>query len=325
MLNELIWPVVTLGILAVFFGIVLTYASKKFAVVTDPKVEQIRDILPGANCGACGYAGCDALADAIAKGESAVSACPVCTQDAIEKIADVLGVAADNSERMVARVICNGNSENAKEKYEYQGIEDCKAAQMIAGGPKACPYGCTGLGTCERVCPFDAIHVIDGVAIVDEEKCTACKKCIEACPKDIIELVPASKHVRVLCNSVDKGKAVMSVCKVGCIGCQRCVKACEFDAMTFQDNLAKIDYSKCTNCMVCAEVCPTKTIYADFSKRKKAYINEELCIGCTLCKKACKFDAIEGELKGKHKITEDKCLGCGQCEIKCPQDAIIMK
>ena len=260
MINELLWPTVTLGGLAIFFGIVLTYASKKFEVKTDPKVEQIRFLLPGANCGACGYAGCDALAESIADGSASVSACPVGGTVLAQKVADIMGVTAENSERMVARVLCNGDKENAKEKYIYQGIEDCKAAEMLAGGSKGCKYGCTGLGTCEKVCPFDAIHVINGVAVVDEDKCTACKKCIEACPKKIIALVPVSKKVRVLCKNIDKGKEVMGVCKVGCIGCRRCVKACEFDAIIFENNLARIDYEKCTNCGACAEVCPTHTI-----------------------------------------------------------------
>ncbi len=325
MINELIWPIVTLGGLAIFFGIVLTYASKKFAVEVDPKVEEIRFVLPGANCGGCGYAGCDALAEAIANGDAIVNACPVGGPELAKKVADIMGVTADESEKMVARVICDGDCDSAKEKYEYTGIKDCKAADMLAGGPKGCSFGCTGLGTCERVCLFDAIHVINGVAVVDEDKCTACKKCIEVCPKHIIELVPASKLVRVLCKNTGKGKAVVEVCKVGCIGCQKCVKACQFDAMTFENNLVRIDYSKCTNCMVCAEVCPTKTIYGDFAKRKKAYINEDQCIGCTLCNKTCKFEAIEGELKGKHKVLEDKCTGCGQCAEKCPKKCIEMR
>lgn len=261
MINELVWPVVTLGGLAIFFGIVLAYASKKFAVEIDPKVEQIRFLLPGANCGACGYAGCDALAESIANGSAVINACPVGGAKLSQSIAEIMGVTAIDSERMIARVICNGNKDNAKEKYIYQGIEDCKAAEMLAGGSKGCKYGCMGLGTCEKVCPFDAIHVINGVAVVDEEKCTACKKCIEACPKNIITLVPTSKKVRVLCKNTDKGKAVMSVCKVGCIGCQRCVKACKFDAISVSNNLAEIDYDKCTNCMECVKVCPTNSIF----------------------------------------------------------------
>ena len=325
MINDILWPVAILGGLAVFFGVVLAYASKKFAVETDPKIDEVRAVLPGANCGACGYPGCDGLAEAIATGKAPVNACPVGGADVAKKVGEIMGVVAEETERMVARVICGGDCDNAKEKYEYQGIQDCKAAEILAGGSKSCRFGCTGLGTCERLYPFDAIHVVKGIAVVDEEKCTACGICIENCPKKIIELVPVSKLVRVLCKNTDKGKAVVEVCKVGCIACQKCVKACQFDAMTFENNLAKIDYSKCTNCMVCAEVCPTKTIYADFSRRKKAYINQELCIGCTVCKKQCKFDAIEGELKEKHKVLEDKCTGCGQCTIKCPKKCIEMR
>lgn len=321
----MILPVIVLGGIAIFFGIVLAYASKKFAVEVDPRVTDIRDILPGANCGGCGFAGCDALAEAIVKGDAPVSGCPVGGPALAEKIAKLMGVEAGNLERQVARVICCGDKDNAKEKYEFQGIHDCNAAEMLAGGPKGCRYGCTGLGSCVRVCPFDAIHVINGVAVVDEEKCTACGKCIAVCPKKIIELVPISKKVRVLCKNLDKGKATMQVCKVGCIACQKCVKACKFDAIKVENNVAKIDYSKCTNCMMCAEVCPTKTIYANFAERKKAFINEDKCIGCTICIKNCNFEAIEGELKSKHKVLDDKCVGCSQCYEKCPKDAIEMR
>jgi electron transport complex protein RnfB len=323
--NNIIWPVIALGGIAVFFGIVLAYASKKFAVEVDPRVTDVRNVLPGANCGGCGYAGCDALADAIVKGDAPITACPVGGSELAAKIAVLMGVEASSMERQVARVICCGDNNNAKEKYEYQGIQDCKAAEMLAGGSKSCRYGCTGLGTCVRECPFDAIHVVNGVAVVDEDKCTACKKCIAVCPKQIIELVPVSKKVRVLCKNLEKGKSVMNVCKVGCIACQKCVKACKFDAIHVENNIAKIDYEKCVNCMMCAEVCPTKTIYANFADRKKAFIDEDKCIGCTICKKHCNFEAIEGELKDKHKVLDDKCVGCSQCSVKCPKDAIEMK
>jgi electron transport complex protein RnfB len=318
-------PVIALGGLAVFFGIVLAYASKKFAVEVNPKITEVREFLPGANCGGCGYAGCDALAEAVATGVAPISACPVGGADLAAKLAEVMGVEVGSLEPKVARVMCGGDKDNAKQKYEYQGIEDCKAAEMLAGGSKSCRYGCTGLGTCERACPFDAIHVVNGVAVVDEEKCTACGKCIEVCPKGIIDIVPLSKQVRVLCKNLEKGKAVMEACKVGCIACQKCVKVCRFDAIKVENNVAKIDYDKCVNCMMCAEVCPTKAIYANFANRKKAVIDEEKCIGCTICSKNCNFEAIEGELKNKHKVLDDKCVGCGQCYEKCPKDAIEMK
>lgn len=324
-ITSILWPVLSLGGLAILFGLVLAYASKKFAVEVNPKTAEIREALPSANCGGCGFAGCDAFAEAVSNGSASISGCPVGGAALAAKLAEIMGVSAETTEKQVARVICCGDSNNAKEKYEYQGITDCKAAEALAGGSKSCRYGCTGLGTCVKACPFDAIHVINGVAVVDEEKCTACKKCIAVCPKNIIELVPVSKEVRVLCKNQEKGKEVMQSCKVGCIACQKCVKACKFDAIIFENNLARIDYSKCVNCMMCAEACPTKTIYANFKNRKKAYIHDDKCIGCTICKKQCNFDAIEGELKSNHKVLEDKCVGCSKCYDKCPKDAIEMK
>lgn len=267
--NNILWPVLSLGGLAIFFGIVLAYASKKFAVEVNPKAAEVREVLPSANCGGCGFAGCDALAGAIVSGEASINACPVGGAPLAAKLAEIMGVKAEATERQVARVLCSGDINNANKKYEYQGITDCKAAEALAGGAKSCRYGCTGLGTCERVCPFDAIHVVNGVAVVDEKKCKACKRCIAVCPKNIIELVPASREVRVLCKNQEKGKTVMEACKVGCIACQKCVKTCKFDAIVFENNLARIDYSKCTNCMMCAEACPTKAIYANFNNRKK--------------------------------------------------------
>jgi len=268
---KLMFPVLSLGGLSFIFGAGLSLASKKFAVEKDPRVDEVREALPGANCGACGYPGCDGLASAIVSGTAPADACPVGGAPVAAKVASIMGVEVKAGERMVARVMCQGDCDQAIDKFKYYGIYDCKAASMLAEGQKGCSYGCLGLGTCERVCPFDAIHVNDkGIAEVDREKCTACKKCVVACPKNVIELIPASSQVQVACKSRDKGKTVKANCKVGCIGCQICVKACPSDAMTFDNNLAKIDYEKCTNCMVCAEKCPTKAIYADFAKRKTA-------------------------------------------------------
>jgi len=180
-------------------------------------------------------------------------------------------------------------------------------------------------GTCVKACPVNAITITDGIAVIDEYKCIGCEKCVIACPKNVIKMVPEGKDVHVLCNSIDKGKDVMQACKIGCIACQKCVKACKFGAIVFENNLARIDYSKCVNCMMCAEACPTNAIYANFTNRKKAFIIDDKCIGCTICSKNCSFEAIEGELKGKHKVLEDKCVGCGKCYKKCPKNAIEMK
>ncbi|HHU79208.1 MAG: RnfABCDGE type electron transport complex subunit B [Caldicoprobacterales bacterium] len=271
MWKELVLPVLSLGGISFLFGAGLSLASKKFAVETDPRIDDIREALPGANCGACGYPGCDGLASAIAAGEAPVNACPVGGSPVAAKVASIMGLETDVKERLTARVLCQGDCDQAADKYMYEGITDCVAAAMLSEGQKGCSYGCLGLGTCERVCPFDAIHVNEkGIAEVDKEKCTACGLCVAACPKNVIELIPVSSEVQVACNSRDTGKVVRSVCKVGCIACRICVKACPFDAMEFENNLAKINYEKCTNCMVCAQKCPTKAIYAQFLERKAA-------------------------------------------------------
>lgn len=324
-MSSILNSVLSLSAMGLVFGAGLAYASQKFAVEVDPKEEAILNALPGANCGGCGFPGCGGLATAIAKGEAATNACPVGGAEVAEKISEIMGVNASAGAKMIANVICNGTNSNAKNKSLYSGILDCKAASLVANGPKSCSYGCLGFGTCENVCPFDAIHVYDdGIAHVDEEKCVGCGKCIEACPKAVIHWIPYGQEVSIDCNSKEKGKDVKEKCSVGCIGCQICVKSCPFQAITFENNLAKIDYSKCTQCMVCVEKCPTKAISGDLSKRKTARVIEDLCIGCTICAKNCPTNAIEGELKAIHKVDPDKCIGCKVCYEKCPKKAIEM-
>lgn len=245
----------------IILGLLLGVAAKKFEVEVDEKEIQVREALPGNNCGGCGFPGCDGLAHAIAAGEAPVNGCPVGGAPVGEKIAAIMGVEAGTSDRQVAFVKCSGTCDKAEVKYNYYGITDCRQAAAVPGqGDKACSYGCMGLGTCERTCPFDAIHVINGIAYVEKEKCVACGKCIAVCPKNIIELVPYENSFMVACNSKDKGKDVKAVCQAGCIGCSMCVRVCEDDAVHVENNLAKIDYSKCTNCGKCAAKCPSKVI-----------------------------------------------------------------
>ncbi|HCX65552.1 MAG TPA: ferredoxin [Eubacteriaceae bacterium] len=269
MVNELITPIVGLGAIGLIFGGILAFASRVFAVEVDPKVPEIKDALPGANCGGCGYPGCDAFAVAVAEGKAPVDGCPVGGSATAESLAEIMGAEVGSGEKMVARVLCNGTCENAVERADYYGVKDCREAAIAQGGTKGCQHGCMGLGTCEAVCPFDAIHIVEGnIAKVDPEKCTACNKCIEACPKNVIKLVPYANKVHVDCNSTDKGKEVKANCKVGCIGCRICVKNCPEQTISFADNLAKIEYEGCTHCNVCVEKCPTKAINNDLLNQK---------------------------------------------------------
>lgn len=259
-----IWSVALLAVLGILIGILLGVAGKLFAVETDERVLGVRENLPGNNCGGCGYAGCDALAEAIVKGEAEVSACPVGGATVAEKIAEIMGVdASADSGRQVAYVKCAGTCDLAKNKYNYVGDMDCREAAMVPGrGDKACSYGCLGLGSCVKECPFDAIHIKNGIAEVDKEKCMACGKCVAICPNHVIDMIPYESAYMVQCNSNDKGKEVMQLCQTGCIGCGICVKQCEYGAITMENNLAKIDGSKCQGCGKCAEKCPKKVIFA---------------------------------------------------------------
>lgn len=269
-IQNIMFPVIGLGGLGLVFGAGLAFASQKFKVDTDPRVATIRELLPGANCGGCGLPGCDSFAKAVAEGKAPVDGCPVADGATNEEIAKVLGVEVAGSAKKVAKVICRGGSDECKEKFIYNGIQDCVAANMVSGGSKSCKYGCLGLGTCYDACQFGAIKMNDnGLAEIIPEKCTACNMCIQACPKDVITMVPYEQEVIITCNSNDSGKIVKQNCSVGCIGCQICVKACPENAIEFENNLAFIDYDKCTNCYICVEKCPTKAIEGKFTKTKK--------------------------------------------------------
>ena len=261
MVTGIIIAAAVVGILGILIGIFLGIASEKFKVEVDEKEILVRNELPGNNCGGCGYAGCDALAKAIAAGQAEVGACPVGGASTAEKIGAIMGVAGGTAGKKVAFVKCKGTCDKTKVQYNYYGVDDCKKVSVVPGaGEKACTYGCMGYGSCVKACAFDAIHVVDGVAVVDKEKCVACGKCVSSCPNHLIELVPYKAEHLVQCSSHDKGKDVKSVCESGCIGCTLCTKQCEFDAIHMEDNLAVIDYEKCTNCGKCAEKCPVKVI-----------------------------------------------------------------
>ena len=260
-IGAIITSVLVLALLGLILGLFLGISAKKLAVKTDPREDKVVNALPGANCGGCGYAGCQAMATAIVAGEAPVNGCPVGGEAVAKKIASIMGVEAGDSVRLRAFVKCHGDCENASSDYEYTGIEDCSMVTFVpGGGPKSCNYGCLGYGSCVKACPFDAIHVVNGIAVVDKDACKACGKCVEACPKHLIELIPYDNKYAVACSSNERGPEAMKKCKVTCIGCGICKKNCPNNAIIVDKNLAHLEYDKCEGCGVCIEKCPKKAI-----------------------------------------------------------------
>ncbi len=260
-MNAIILSVIVVAAIGLIAGLGLSICSIIMSVKSDETVEALRNELPGANCGACGYSGCDGYAEALFKGEAKPGLCTPGGVELNNKLGEILGVKVEMSEPKAARVLCNGNLQNTSNKMFYTGIETCKAANMLYSGSSSCAFGCLGYGDCQRACIFDAITVKNGVAVVDKSKCTACTACVKACPKGIIELLPADGKATVLCCNKDKGAFAKKVCDAACIGCGKCARVCEFDAVTVENNLARIDPEKCTACGACFEACPTKCIH----------------------------------------------------------------
>ncbi|MGE5280471.1 MAG: RnfABCDGE type electron transport complex subunit B [Deltaproteobacteria bacterium] len=260
---NLLIPISILGGLGVLFGLSLAYAARKFHVPVDPRLEHIIRSLPGANCGACGRAGCMGFAQALLQGELNVASCSVMAQENKQGLAEYLGLSLEEKEKKVACLHCNGGN-RAKDKFLYDGMKDCLSVSLLLGGQKECAYGCLTYGTCVRACPFGAIELTgEGYPRVNEDKCTACGVCVTVCPKKLYDLIPADKKtaaIYVACMSRDMGKRVMDACGAGCIACRKCEKACPHGAMKVVDNLARVDYALCNGCAACVKVCPTKVI-----------------------------------------------------------------
>ena len=249
-----------MAFLGLVFGVGLAYALKLFGIKLDENIFKVLALLPGSNCGACGRAGCAGLAEALVKGEAPPSACTVSSDEKRHEIARLLGIEHDEKVKTVATLLCSGGT-RAKDKYEYKGIRNCKAASLQFGGFKACSFGCLGLADCVDACPFEAIAMgPDGLPVVDAARCTACGKCIASCPKNlyVLSLITCTYYVK--CSSKDPGGVTAKVCKAGCIGCLKCEKACPVGAPKIGAHLSRIDPAKCQNIGKCSEICPTKVI-----------------------------------------------------------------
>lgn len=262
-MTDILFPALAMGAVGLFLGILLAVASKIFAVEKDERAEAIAEVLPGANCGSCGYAGCSAYAAAISSDGAKINSCSPGGQRVADAIAGIMGVQAEAVEEKCAVVLCNGDEETATDKYVYEGIEDCNvAATLQGGGHKACTYGCLGYGSCSAVCQNNAITIENGIAVIDYDKCGGCGECEKACPKKLIKIVKKSTKYIVKCSSCDKGAEMKAKCSVGCIGCKICEKNCPVQAITVENNHAVIDYEKCIGCGICAAKCPKKIIIA---------------------------------------------------------------
>jgi Na+-translocating ferredoxin:NAD+ oxidoreductase RNF subunit RnfB len=263
------YPTILMGALGLVFGALLAYASIKFFVKTDDRVGRIRELLPGANCGGCGYPGCDGYANGIVNGGAKTNLCAAGGAPLAKGIASIMGVEPSAAIPVRSFLKCGGTPECSARNAVYDGIQDCKSASVLPGGsPNACPFGCMGLGTCVKVCVFDAISIVDGLASIDPEKCVGCGTCVATCPKSALALVPRQGCLQVACSSKWRGPDVKRVCSAGCIGCGLCARNCPAEAITVDGNLARVDGLKCTNCGTCASKCPTHCI----SFTKKAII-----------------------------------------------------
>lgn len=254
-MNGILLAVLIVAGIGLIAGLGLAIASIVMAVPKDEKAEAVLEVLPGANCGACGYSGCAGYAAALSKGEAASGLCSPGGEAVVKAVAEVLGVEAGAVEYKTALVHCLGTYDNTTDRMEYQGIQSCAAAAQLYGGIGSCSYGCMGLGDCASVCEYGAITVCNGVASINPERCKGCSKCVAACPKKLISFVPLKTQAVVRCSNCQKGGETRKVCKTGCIGCMRCVKACEYGAVTVENFLARVDPQKCTGCGACLEVC----------------------------------------------------------------------
>ncbi len=311
--NIIIISTIVLGGLGLISAIILYFVANKFKVFENPKIDEVEEVLPSANCGGCGFPGCRAFAEATVKKSKQEHNleglfCPVGGNDVMQKVGSILGIEIEAKAPMIAVVRCNGSHTNSPGKVKYEGISSCAFTHALYSGEGGCMYGCLGLGDCVNSCEFDAIHMNPdtGLPVVDDN-CTACGACVEACPRDIIELRtrgPKERRIFVSCVNKEKGAPAKKNCSVACIGCGKCEKVCKFDAITITDFLAYIDFEKCTLCRKCVEVCPTNAIWEVNFKPRKTKSEKQLEISDEKNEKLQKQDAINTNNKVKTEIVK---------------------
>ena len=244
-----------------FFGILLFVAEKKLRVPVDERVQALAEALPGANCGGCGFAGCDQFAKALADGEAKPSGCPVCNDAALQALGGILGVAVGQAVPLAAHIACRGGQEQSPPRFTYQGLQNCAAAAAQGGGPKACRHGCLGMGSCVDACPFGAIsHGQNGIPVISADLCVGCGRCVATCPRTLISLLPKGQPVRLFCNAPGRKSADRKACSAGCLSCGLCAKICPNGAIQATDRFPTVDAALCTGCGLCVEKCPAKVL-----------------------------------------------------------------
>ena len=257
MFIDVLTALVVVAAVGLIFGILLALFGHFFGVEENENTQKIRAALPGINCGACGFKGCNDYAEALANGKAKPNLCIPGAEATAKEIGEILGIEVETPKDMIAFVHCNGDCNVTVDKAVYEGIATCKARNMLYGGPKACSYGCLGCGDCANVCVAHAISIVNGVAVVDTSRCVGCGLCAKECPKKIISMIPQEAAVSVYCFNKDKGADARKACKNACIGCKKCEKVCPTNAISVVNNCAQIDYTNCTGCGLCVENCPT--------------------------------------------------------------------
>ena len=317
---EFFMPVLVFTILGFILAIIIVFADKKFYVPENVTVKKIRDLLPGANCGACGFTGCMAFAEAIVNGKANLNGCAPGGTDVAGSIAGIMGdTTVIKGVDKTAKIHCKGGNDEAKERAIYDGIHDCFAAVLVNNGSKECEYGCLGFGNCVSVCPFGAISINkNGVAVVNDEKCVGCGVCVSSCPRKLIEISSESQKIFVACSNHDRGAKVKAYCSVGCTGCTLCTKAVIVANSIEMDNfLPKLNYETDENFIVAMTKCPSHC-FTDLAKGRPIVNIDTKCTGCRKCVEACPIDgAIEGEAGKRHSVNKNLCVGCGYCISVC--------